>query len=87
MNVYQTFSLSLQIVDMSLQSNGLYIVTRERGYLGFYPLLGKEHNVEEKTGAREKQIKQPKLNEKLVISGNEVFFFTQLEKQKILTKL
>ncbi len=44
MNVYQTFTLSLQIADLSLQSNGLYIVTKERGYLGFYPLLGKDQN-------------------------------------------
>lgn len=42
MNVYQTFTLSLQIAEISLQSNGLYIVTKERGYLGFYPLLTKE---------------------------------------------
>ena len=44
MNVYQTFTLSLQIAEMSLQSNGLYIVTKERGYLGFYPLLNKEQH-------------------------------------------
>lgn len=42
MNVYQTFTLSLQIINLSLQSNGLYIVTKDRGYLGFYPLLNKE---------------------------------------------
>lgn len=42
MNVYQTFTLSLQISHLSLQSNGLCIVTKDRGYLGFYPLLNKE---------------------------------------------
>ena len=84
MNVYQTFTLSLQIADLSLQSNGLYIVTKERGYLGFYPLLNKEQNasVSKKEHNQSLAVEQrpikPVLGDKIIISGNEVFFYTEL---------
>ena len=42
MNVYQTINLSLHVSYMGLQSNGLYIVTKKRGYLGFYPIIKKD---------------------------------------------
>ena len=38
MTVYQAIDVSIEVSRLVLRSNGVYAVTTERGYLGFYPL-------------------------------------------------
>ena len=37
LQVYQKIELNLEIYDMKVCENGLYLISREKGYLCFYP--------------------------------------------------
>lgn len=38
MTVYQAIEVSIEVRRLVQRSNAVYVVTTERGYLGFYPL-------------------------------------------------
>lgn len=37
MTIYQVFDVSIEVSFLQLRANGLFAVTADKGYLGFYP--------------------------------------------------
>ena len=80
MTIYQTLDITIQASCIYLRSNGLYFLTTEKGYLGFYQFNEEKKLIISKTEQMmiDKQNKEvvDELGEDIILEGGSLFYTT-----------